>query len=83
MKRQFIIFLINTSTELKEGETMNQDNLRSRAQKFLIEIGLPVSQFARAIGFERSAYYKWIKQDFNFGADKVNKIDAYLSKYGF
>lgn len=61
----------------------NQNLLRERVKTFKDELNLPISKFAKAIGFERSIYYKWIKGDFNFGAIKAQRIDEYLRRYGF
>ena len=62
---------------------MNQNMLRERVQRFRSELKLPVSKFAAAIGFERSIYYRWIKNEFDFGEVKAKRIDEFLRRYGF
>jgi len=62
---------------------MNQDELRERTKKFIAELNLPISRFARSIGFERATYYKWIKGDFDFGSEKCMRINEHLQRFGF
>lgn len=62
---------------------MNQDILRRRTKRFLYELQIPVTKFAAKIGFSRELYYRWQKEDFNFSAEKAQKINEYLKQYGF
>lgn len=62
---------------------MNQDLLRERTKNFINELNLPISRFAKTIGFERSTYYRWIKGHINFGEQKVKAIDEYIGRFGF
>lgn len=62
---------------------MDQNILRGRAARFIAELDIPVSKFAKRIGFSRELYYRWVKGDFNFSNDKARTIDKHLQKYGF
>lgn len=62
---------------------MNQDELRKRTMIFVETLHLPISRFARVIGFERGTYYKWVKGELNFGEQKCLLIDEYLKRFGF
>lgn len=62
---------------------INQNTLRERTKKFIEELNLPISRFAKRIGIARESYYRWQKGDFNFGEARAEQIDRYLSKYGF
>lgn len=50
---------------------------------FVETLHLPISRFARVIGFERGTYYKWVKGELNFGEQKCLLIDEYLKRFGF
>lgn len=62
---------------------LNQDALRRRTSKFISELNLPISRFAKCIGFDRTSYYKWMKCDFDLGEIKAEKIDEFLKRFGF
>lgn len=61
----------------------NQDNLRERTKNMMKELDYKVSSFSRQIGFCRESYYKWIHCDFDFSAEKAQKIEEFLTRYGF
>lgn len=62
---------------------MNQDTIIDRTIYFLNESTLPISRFARAIGIDRSTYYRWVKHDLNFSEKRLVVIDEFLKKFGF
>lgn len=62
---------------------MNQDLLKTRVEKFISELNLPISRFAKSIGFDRTAYYKWMKGVYNFSAETLQKIENHISKFGY
>lgn len=62
---------------------MNQEQLKKRAKRFTDELNLPISRFAKNIGFDRSTYYKWLKGEKVFSETTLKKIDNYLKTYGF
>ena len=62
---------------------MNQEELKLRVKKFITEFNQPIAAFARNVGFDRSAYYKWIKGSDVFSEKRLQSIDAYLKKYDF
>ena len=62
---------------------LNQNILRQRVRRFLEELDIPITKFAKKNGFSREAYYKWQREDLTFSDAKAAKIDSYLKMYGF
>ena len=57
---------------------MNQEQLKRRTKRFIEELNLPISRFADKVGFDRSAFYKWMKGGNVFSETTLKKIDNYL-----
>lgn len=62
---------------------VNQNDLRKRVIKFREELNLPIVSFCKNVDIERSTYYKWIRQYFDFGEERAKRIDEYLKRFGF
>lgn len=61
----------------------NQNELRTRCKNFLTELEYPVARLAKKIGCARETLHRWKNGSFDFGIEKLNKLDQFLSKYGF
>lgn len=61
----------------------NQNELRQRCILFLEELEYPVSRLAKKIGCARETLHRWKSGQFDFGAEKLNRLDEFLTKYGF
>lgn len=59
------------------------NDIKTRTQKFLIELELPVTTFGRHVNLSRSAIYAWLHDQLNLGADAIQRIDDFITKYGF
>lgn len=57
--------------------------LKTRAHNFILEIGIPMTKFAQRVNLCRQSIYRWLQGDLNLSADSLNRIDTYLTKYGF
>lgn len=83
------IYFFNTHNYIyvykQKGQTkmINQDQLRERTKFMMKTLDYKVSCFARQIGFCRESYYKWINGTFDFGEEKAQKINEFLTRYGF
>ncbi len=58
-------------------------SLIDRIQRFLDELGVPVSVFCRKTKVCPSAYYAWRKGQLDLSSVAKRRIDEYLTKYNF
>lgn len=58
-------------------------DIRTRAKTFLEELGIPVTAFARRVELSESSVRHWIGGYYVLSQKNLDRIDAYLSKYGF
>lgn len=58
-------------------------DLKTRAKTFLEELGIPVTAFARRVELSESSVRHWIGGYYILSQKNLDRIDAYLSKYGF
>lgn len=57
--------------------------LKERCNKFIEEIGVPISVFCKNIGISRTQYYSWQRGDRNLSGYMEQRISDYLEKYNF
>lgn len=60
-----------------------QNQLKERSKKFIEEFEMPITVFCKHVGFSTRSWYFWIKDQLSFASATLDKIDNYLSKYGF
>ena len=59
------------------------NNLRERCITFLKTLQTPVTKFCRKVDLAPSSYYQWQRGFFELSAVTQQRIDSFLSKYGF
>lgn len=57
--------------------------LKERCNKFIKEIGIPITVFCKNIGVSRTQYYAWQKGERNLPRNMEQRILDYLEKYNF
>ena len=57
--------------------------LEQRVKRFLLEFGIPVTEFCRRIDLSTSCYYEWLRGDLKLCQATLSRIENYLAKYGF
>ncbi len=62
---------------------INKNELIERIDKFMNELGVPMTAFCRNIGVSTSAIAKWKKSNLELKESTLNRIDEYLCRYGF
>ena len=61
---------------------MNMDLLK-RCENFLTELSVPVTAFSAKVGLSPQALYSWRRGKLILSKASLQRIDDYLSKYGF
>ena len=56
--------------------------LKERLQKFLHEVGVPVTVVCRKINLSTRAIYYWKNGQLNLSEPVMQRLDGYLSHYG-
>jgi len=59
------------------------DNIKERTLTFMSEVGVPTSAFAKNVGLSASTLYKWKIGLVKISSSALNRIDEYLSKFGY
>lgn len=62
---------------------INQELLRKRVIDFISEFDIPVSKFVNRVSISRSAYYRWLANEFEFSEATANRIDEHLKNYRY
>ena len=57
--------------------------MEERTHKFIDELGVVTSKFARNVGIGHSTLYLWWSGKIKLSKRLESKIDEYLKKYGF
>jgi len=57
--------------------------LKTRCKRFIEELGISKTKFCQKIGCSTITYYKWQKGELEISQRLQDKINDYLSKYGF
>lgn len=60
-----------------------QKELQLRTKLFLQTLGLPMTVFAAHVKLSRQAVYRWLSDDLILSIDTTNRIDEFISKFGF
>ncbi len=58
-------------------------DLISRCNKFLDELGIPVTSFSCRVKLSPQSLYDWKKGKLKLSDVTLKRIDEYLKKYGF
>lgn len=58
-------------------------SLKERCKKMIDELSISVTGFCRKINISASAYYAWRRGAIELSTTTLNRIDNYLTKYGF
>ena len=62
---------------------INQKILRQRVIDFINEFDIPVSKFVNRVSISRSAYYRWLAEEFEFSEATAGRINEHLKNYGY
>lgn len=62
---------------------MNNGDVRERTKKFIDELGVPATVFAKKVEISATAYHRWMKDDLKLSELTEQRISDYLLKYGF
>lgn len=57
--------------------------LKERCNKFIEEIGVPLTVFCKNVGISRTQYYSWQRGERNLSGNMEQRISDYLEKYNF
>ena len=69
--------------QLKGGEGMNNQNLLERSQRFIDDLGIPVTKFCERVKLSTSGYYAWRNGQLKLSSETMGRIDNYLKQYNF
>lgn len=58
-------------------------SLITRCQRFLEELAVPATVFCKKVELSTSSFYRWRNGELNLSDATLERIDGYLSKYGF
>lgn len=58
-------------------------NLVERFEKFIIELGTPVTVMSKKLRLSPQSLYAWKKGKLKLSDSTLNRIDTYLKQYGF
>ena len=62
---------------------MNQQPLKQRVQNYIEDSGIPRTTFCKRINISTGYLYKWLHDERTFSDEVVERIEAYLNKYGY
>lgn len=62
---------------------MNQQTLKQRVQNYIEDSGIPRTTFCKRINISTGYLYKWLHNERTFSDEIVERIEAYLNKYGY
>lgn len=57
--------------------------LQQRTRNFLNELELPVTRFCRKVELSRTPLMNWLNGDAQLSQSSIERIDAFLTRYGF
>ena len=77
------IFFIYTYYHILIKKGSEIMTLKERTKKFLNELGIPMTSFARNIGRSPQAIYGWFADRLKLSDNTLNKIEEFIAKYGF
>ena len=62
---------------------MNQRALKQRVKNYIEDSGIPRTTFCKRINISTGYLYKWLHNERTFSDEIVERIEAYLNKYGY
>ena len=65
------------------NNSINQTEVKTRAKKFIRDLGIPTTRFCFNVGISSSAFNRWQRNDLNLSETTVNRISEYLKRYNF
>lgn len=77
------IFFIYTYYRILIKKGSEIMTLKERTKKFLNELGIPMTSFARNIGRSPQAIYGWFADRLKLSDTTLSKIEEFITKYGF
>lgn len=57
--------------------------LQERVNKFLSELGVPVTVFAKKVNLSARSIYAWRRGDLILSNTSLQRIEQHITKYGF
>jgi len=60
-----------------------ENQIIERIKKFRAELGIPVTAFARNVNISANSYHRWMSGCLSLSPSTLERIDTYLSRYGF
>lgn len=57
--------------------------LKDRVKAFVQELDMPITGFCRKVEISTATYYKWVQGKLNLSKSTEQRIDEYLTRYGF
>lgn len=77
------IFLMNyyqPIVTMKGGANMT---LSERCIKFIDTLGVPITKFCQRIQLSRTAFFEWRKGNLKLSDSTLDRIEKYISQFGF
>lgn len=62
---------------------MNQQSLKQRVQNYIEDSGIRRTTFCKRINISTVYLYKWLHDERTFSDEVVERIEAYLNRYGY
>lgn len=62
---------------------MNNQNLLERSQRFIDDLGIPVTKFCLHVQLSTSGYYAWRNGQLKLSSATMERIDNYLKQHNF
>ena len=82
----FYYFFINSSINLLNCKIPNKEDnmdLIKRSQNMIDELGISITAFCRKNGISTSYFYYVKNGKMDFSSEVAERLNKYLSKYGF
>ena len=57
--------------------------LKDRVQRFLMDLGIPITQFGKRVDLSYSALNKWLKGELALSEETERRIDNYIRKFNY
>lgn len=57
--------------------------LKERCTRFIMTFKTPIARFASMVGLSYSGFYQWRRGDLELAASTKQRIDDYLSQFGY
>lgn len=77
------IYFFSNKCEYLNTKGSDYMNLSDRCLKFVKTLGIPMTQFCQRIKLSRSAFYRWIDGSLKLSDTTLDRIEKYISQFGF